>query len=469
MRELTITDTTLNMVYSNKKPSLTFREKLDIARLLDKSGVSIIEIEGISNVHSDTLRIKSIAEIVKNSILSVPVSLFSTDVITCGEALLNAPKKRLQVFAPVSTVQMEYIYHKKSSDILEAVKDTIKECKNYTDDIEFTALDATRSDISFLKDIIKEAINAGATTITLCDTAGVMLPSELNFFITDLYENIEELKTVTLGFACSNRLYLAEALAITAVKCGASEIKVSAANNGGVSLNNFATLIKEREDSFKVQTGVKNESLGKLINTINELLNTDKNKLSPFENGVKDDSFTLSSTDSKEEVIKAAKSFGYELSAEDKEILWNSFSELALRKDKIVSREIEAIIASNTMQVPSAYTLSSYLINTGSELGSTAHISLNFNGEMLKGLSAGDGPIDAAYLAIEKITGQHYELDDFQIRSVTEGREAVGETITKLRHNGKLYSGKGISTDITESAIKAYLNALNKIAYEEGC
>ena len=173
--------------------------------------------------------------------------------------------------------------------------------------------------------------------------------------------------------------------------------------------------------------------------------------------------------DSKEEVIKAAKSFGYELSAEDKEILWNSFSELALRKDKIVSREIEAIIASNTMQVPSAYTLSSYLINTGSELGSTAHISLNFNGEMLKGLSAGDGPIDAAYLAIEKITGQHYELDDFQIRSVTEGREAVGETITKLRHNGKLYSGKGISTDITESAIKAYLNALNKIAYEEGC
>ena len=469
MRELTITDTTLNTVYDNAELSLTFREKLDIARLLDKSGVSIIEIEGIKNIHSDTLRIKSISDIVKNSILSVPVSLFSTDAKTAGESLLNAPKKRLQVFAPVSTVQMEYIYHKKADAVLEAVKDTIKECKLYTDDVEFTALDATRSDLSFLNSIIKDAIKAGATTITLCDTAGVMLPSELNLFIKNLYENIEELSNVNLGFACSNRLYIAEALAVTAVKAGVNEIKASVACKGGVSLNSFTTLVKEREDAFKVKTGVRNESLGKLVNNINELLYTNKNKLSPFENGVKDDSFTLSSTDSKEEVIKAAESFGYDLSAEDKEILWNSFSNLALRKDKIVSREIEAIIASNTMQVPSAYTLSGYLINTGSELGATAHISLDYNGEPLKGLSAGDGPIDAAYLAIEQITGQHYELDDFQIRSVTEGKEAVGETITKLRHNGKLYSGKGISTDITESAIKAYLNALNKIAYEEGC
>ena len=132
------------------------------------------------------------------------------------------------------------------------------------------------------------------------------------------------------------------------------------------------------------------------------------------------------------------------------------------------ARELDAIIASVALQVPQSYTVESYVINSGSNISAMAHIKLSREGEMLEGVALGDGPIDASFLALEKIVNRHYELDDFQIRAVTEGREAMGETVVRLVSNGRLYSGRGISTDIVFSSIQAYVNALNKIAYEEG-
>ena len=137
------------------------------------------------------------------------------------------------------------------------------------------------------------------------------------------------------------------------------------------------------------------------------------------------------------------------------------------RKKSVGTKELEAIIATTALQVPPTYELESYVINSGNIISATANIHCRKNGADLFGLAVGDGPIDAAFLAIEQITGHHYELDDFQIQAVTEGREAMGSTLVKLRSNGKLYAGNGISTDIIGSSIMAYFNALNKISYEE--
>jgi len=158
---------------------------------------------------------------------------------------------------------------------------------------------------------------------------------------------------------------------------------------------------------------------------------------------------------------------GYDLSEEDGAQVWAAFQKIAARKDMISSKELDTIVASAAMQVPATYVLNSYNITASNTASSMAHMKLEKNGQLLEGVALGDGPVDAAFLALENILGCHYELDDFQIRSVTEGREAMGETVVKLRSNGKLYSGRGTSTDIVGSSIQAYISAVNKIVYEE--
>ena len=166
-------------------------------------------------------------------------------------------------------------------------------------------------------------------------------------------------------------------------------------------------------------------------------------------------------------VLKTAEKLGYDLSEEDGAKVYEAFKAIAAKKEKVSARELDAIVASAAMQVPPTYQLDTYVITAGNTISSTAHLKIAKAGAMLEGVSVGDGPIDAAFLAIERITGQHYELDDFQIQAVTEGREAMGQTVVKLRASGKVYSGRGISTDIVGASIRAYINALNKIVYEE--
>jgi 2-isopropylmalate synthase len=146
--------------------------------------------------------------------------------------------------------------------------------------------------------------------------------------------------------------------------------------------------------------------------------------------------------------------------------VYEEFRRLSEKK-KVTSKDLDAIVANVALQVPPTYRLIEYVTNSGNAITATAHIKMEKNGEMLEGVSLGDGPIDAAFRAIEQIVGRHFELDDFQIQSVTEGREAMGSALVRLRNNGKLYSGNGISTDIIGASIRAYLSALNKITYEE--
>ena len=158
---------------------------------------------------------------------------------------------------------------------------------------------------------------------------------------------------------------------------------------------------------------------------------------------------------------------GYSLSDEDAEAVFEAFKKIAASKERVSATELDAIVASAALQVPPTYTLDGYVINSGLSFKATSHISLRKNGELIEAVSLGDGPIDSSFKSIESVVGKHYELDDFSIQAVTEGREAMGESVVKLIADGKVYSGRGISTDIVESSIRAYINALNKIAYEE--
>ncbi len=469
MERLLIADVTLKEVTKSADFSLSFREKIEIAKLLDKVNVSVIELPEIKKEKTDVLLIKSIASCIKSSVLAVPVCLAEEDVDRVADALKNAARPRIQVVVPTSTVQMEFVCGKKPPMVIEMIERLIKKAREYVSDVEFIAEDATRSEPEFLAKAVSAAVSAGATTVTLSDAAGTMLTDEISAFIDDVKSSVAESDSVNFGVKCIDTLGMASACTVTAVKSGVNEVKTSVIGSTDAAyLDSVCKVISVHGDELGCECDVKTTELGRVSKQIEWIISSKNDKgtgLSSVADFYADD-FVLNEHDDITEVTKAVKMLGYDLSNEDISKVYEEFRRISGKKN-VGAKELDAIVASAALQVPATYVIDSYVINSGNVISATANITLNKNGEKVSGLSIGDGPIDASFLAIEQIVGRHYELDDFQIQSVTEGREAMGSALVKLRSNGRLYSGKGISTDIIGASIRAYLNALNKIVYEE--
>ena len=465
MKQIKISDATMKQF--SESFCLSFKEKIELSKLLDRLGADVIELEGIENLRIDSLRIKSIATAVKDSCIAVPVSMNDKSIEDTWCALKLAAKPRLQVCAPTSAVQIEYLFHKKPDAMINSIRESVAKCASLCPDVEFVANDATRSEQDFLTLAIKTAIKAGATTVTLCDTAGNMFPAELADFIALQYEKLPELKKVSLGICCSDELSMAEASAIAAVTSGAEQIRAAAYPIDLASLANIARILAARSDAIGATSGVRTTQLTRIIAQIERICQADKKK--PAISAEQDsEDISLNVHDDLDAIAIAVTKLGYYLSDDDVAKVYNAFKQIAEKKEKVGLKELDAIVASSAMQVPSAYKLDSYLITSGNTISATAHIKLIKDGQSLEGVYMGDGSIDAAFQAIEKIAGRHYELDDFQLQAVTEGREAVGSALVKLRSEGTLHAGQGVSTDIIGASIRAYLDALNKIVYEEG-
>ena len=461
MKKIRISDVTMKQTAEGF--SLSFREKIELAKLLDRLGTDVIELEGIANPRVDALRIKSIAAAVETGIVAVPVQLNEESVHQVWNALQLAKRPRLQVCAPVSSVQMEYLQHKKPEAMLTAVSQTVAACRALCADVEFVADDATRADPAYLAQVLEAAIEAGAATVTLCDTAGTMLPAEFGQFIHDLVPD----PNVDVAVSCADNLSMADACTIAAVAEGAAEVKAAAYPLGSASLANVARILSTRGGALcgGVTCGINTSQLSRVLDQVNWLCQPGKGKAAAA--APEEDGSFLTVHDDAAAVSLAVQKLGYDLSDEDSAKVYDAFCQIVQRKDTVSAKELDAIVASAAMQVPATYTLDTYVITSGNTISATAHIRLRKNGQLMEGVYMGDGSIDAAFQAIEGIVGCHYELDDFQLQAVTEGREAMGQTVVKLRSGGKVYSGRGISTDIVGAGIQAYLSALNKIVYEE--
>ena len=466
MRTIRISDTTLRQKAAE---TLTFKEKLELARLLDRLCLDVIELGPIVKEKADSLYIKSVANTVKDSIISVPAGPDTASIELIRDAIKDAAKARIQIKAPVSLVQMEYIHHLQPDKLKEKVCEAIKFALTFCPDVEFCAEDATRADESYVFNILEAAINAGASTVTVCDESGKMLPDEYSTFTEKIVANVPSLSKAALGIYASDHIAMSEACSIAAIKAGASEIKAAIYADGGASVKNMANLIQMRGSDYGIETRIRTVELSRLADQAERMFTQVRSKTSPFESGVRSfsDELFFSAGDDLSAIKAETVRLGYDLNEEDLLKVFEQFKKLTERKDKISEREIDAIVASFAMQVPPTYKLEDYIINSGNVISATAHIRIRKEDGLKESVAIGDGPVDASFLAIEQIAGAHFELDDFQIQSVTEGREAMGEALVKLRHNGKVYSGRGLSTDIIGASIKAYINALNKISYEE--
>lgn len=445
--------------------AFTFKEKIEIARQLYKLNVDVIELSEIVNVKADTLLVKTISSFVKDTVLSVATGLSVDGVNNAAEALGGAKKPRLRIEAPVSTVGMEYVCHKKAPAMLELVKKLIIAAKEKTDDVELCLLDATRAEKDVIKEMFSVAKENGVSTITLCDNAAEMLPDEFSAFVKEMTDSIND-TNISVGVMCENKNGLAAANTVMSIKNGANTIKTDI--DGTISsVMTIGSIIKNAGQNYGFESTLKLTELNRIYNQINWIIGNSKNQKNIVSSADADNNeVVLSNKDTAQTVSSAVYKLGYDLSEEDNAKVYEEFLRVTEKKNVTV-KELDAIVASVALQVPTTYKLISYLVNNGNIISATAQITLEMDGKELQGVSIGDGPIDAAFLAIEQIIGHRYELDDFQIQSVTEGTEAMGSAVVKLRSGGKLYSGNGISTDIIGAAIKAYLAAVNKIVYEE--
>ena len=458
MKQIMIADTTL----CAEDGVFGFKEKLEIARQLDNLCVDVIELPEISNVKADSLFVRTTASFVKNSIISVAAGSNTDSVTNAISALSTAKKGRVRIEVPVSPVGMEYIARKKADPMLSWIDEAIRTAKASLDDIEFCAVDATRAEPEFLEKAIHVAVEAGAGTISLCDSAAEMLPDDFAAFVQKYAKDLE----VPVGVRCENANGLACAASVLALRVGASCIKTDVA---GVyaPMSDVASMLKNCGNRYNYSAKINQTELFRILKQISWIANNAKNERSAMTVATNDETGTyLGEGDDQATVISFVTKLGYDLSEEDQKRVYEEFLRVAAKKS-VGSKELDAIVASVALQVPATFKLVNYVINNGNIISASAQITLEKGENVLQGVCIGDGPVDAAFRAIDQIIGHHYELDDFQIQSVTEGKEAMGSALVKLRAAGKLYSGNGISTDIIGASIRAYLNAVNKIVYEE--
>ena len=455
MNYIKIADTTL----SDPKSNLTFKQKLEIARKLERLGVDAVELPEVGTVKADTLLVRTAASFVKNSVLSVAATTSPAAIDRAAEALSTAVHPRIRIELPMTSSIMEYTLHKKQNKMCDYVSAMIAKAKTVCDDVEFVAVDATRAEEAFLKEAVKTAVEAGASKVTLCDDAAILLPDDFAAFVVRVTESAD----VPVGVLCNNKNGVATAAAILAVKNGAACVKTSIGGEA-TPLREFGALIKDIRENYGITADIRTTELHRTIDQIEWIINGKTRSVNARE--IVDDGVRLSINDTIDTVRESIEKLGYDLSDEDIKKVYDEFLRIA-RKKNVGIKELDAIIASAALQVPETYTLENYVINSGNRISSSAQISLNREGRTVQGIAIGDGPIDAAFHAIEQIIGRRFELDDFSIQTVTQEKEAMGNALVRLRVGGRIYSGTGLSTDIIGASVRAYINAVNKIVYEE--
>ncbi len=470
MKKISISDITLRRIAENAKAIISFNEKTLIVKELDRLCVDVIETAPILNGKKDILFLHTISSLVKNSVVACPAGLSVESVEETYNAIKGAIKPRIIISVPVSTVQMEYVCKMKPAKLIDTLKTLTEKACSLCADVEVELLDCTRAEWDFLKSAVDTAIACGAKTISLSDDSGDMLPNELAEFLSKLSEEVKSLENVCLGVVCNDKIGMAVAGATVAMCSGVDEIKTVIAGEGVPTLSAVTKVIRERGDTLGLKTDINVTKLEHAIGKMKFVTDSKDASATPFDTGTgveTGEAIVLDSSASISDVSEAVAKMGYELVDDDIKNVYDEFVKTAAKKS-VGRKELDSIVASVAMQVPATYKLKSYVINSGDVITPTANIEITKGSETLRGFCIGDGPIEAAFLAIEKITGHHYELDDFQIQSVTQGYEAMGSSLVKLRHNGKVFSGSGTSTDIVGASIAAYISALNKISFEEG-
>ena len=463
MRRIAVIDRTLPELEKDLANTLLFREKAAFVSTIESFGADRLELPPIRNKKEDTVICKTLAASLKRCAVSMAVDPKTGDADEAWEVVKGHPHPVLTVELPVSTVGMEYQLHLKEDALIARISQSVGAAAALCKEVEFCAEDAGRTEPAFLRRAVEAALDAGATMLTLCEDAGDRLPED----VTQMVSSVCRIVEVPVYVRLSNVSGMAVSNALAAIRAGAAGVYTAVSGTELLNTEAFSDAVKTFGSKMDAACGLN----ATLIHSDIKKMSGKQNRLIPGTQSAVETSdaaaIYLDTESSIEQVMEAAALLGYELSDQDLGAVYDAVIGVCKKKHSIQGKELEAVIASTALQVPSTYHLENYLISSSNITASMAQVKLNRDGEILEGVASGDGPIDAAFNAIDNGIGHHYELDDLQIQAVTEGKSALGAALVRLRSDGKLYSGNGLSTDIVGASVRAYINALNKIVFEE--
>lgn len=497
MSRIKIFDTTLRDGEQSPGCSMNLAEKLQVASQLERLGVDIIEAGFAISSPGDFESVKSIAELVKNCSVASLSRALEKDIDCAWEAVKNAADPRIHTFIATSPVHMEYKLKMSPEQVIERTAAMVKYASKYTSNIEFSCEDAMRSDPDFLVKVCDVAIKNGAKVLNIPDTVGYTTPNEMRAMIEYLIKNVPDSDKVEFSVHCHNDLGMAVANALGGVLGGALQIECTVnglgERAGNTSLEEVVMAMNTRPDLYGELPRIDTKQIyrtSKLVyNIIGQSAPNNKpivganafahesgihqhgvlaNKstyeiMTPESVGIQKNQMVLGKHSGKHAFSERLKELGYELSDDQIVDAFSKFKELCDKKKTVTDGDIEALV-NNTEIVDGKYKLVSFDVKTMGKVGVCSSICLKHEDEFVEQNSLGDGAIDSLYAAIDKIVQPpEHVLDKFNISAVSEGQDTLGEVTLKLNSQGKTYSGRGLSTDIIEAGIMAYLNAINKL------
>jgi len=492
-----IFDTTLRDGEQAPGCSMNIEEKIEIAKQLEILGVDVIEAGFAVSSQGDFNSVMEISKAVKNCTIASLSRAVEKDILTAYEAVKYAASPRIHTFIATSPVHMEYKLKMTPEQVLERVAASVSYAKKLCSDIEFSAEDAMRSNPAFLARVIELAIKSGATVVNIPDTVGYTTPEEMFTMIKYLSENVPNIDRADISVHCHNDLGMAVANSLAGVRGGATQIECTVnglgERAGNAALEEVVMALRTRKNLFNCYTNIDTKQINRtsklIYNIIGQTVAINKpivgtnafaheagihqhgvmserstyEIMTPEDIGITKNKLVLGKHSGKHAIAERLTEMGYTFNEGELAVYYDKIKELCDKKKYISDSDLETI-ANNKERSTCTYQLEFFDVHTMKNSRSTCVIKLKKEDEIFEEVSLGDGPINAAYNAINKITGDLCdELKDYSIHSVSGGNDALGEVTVKLRAGEKIYTGRGLSTDIIESSILAYVNGINKI------
>jgi 2-isopropylmalate synthase len=494
-----IFDTTLRDGEQSPGASMNTAEKLRIALQLEKLGVDVVEAGFPAASEGDFEAVSQIASRLKKTEVAALARASRSDIDRAWQALRHAGRPRIHTFIATSDIHLEYKLKMSRDEVVKAAVEAVRYAKSLTPNVEFSAEDGSRSDRDYLCRVFDAAIEAGAATVNLPDTVGYAIPGEFSDLVQYLRQHTPNMHKAILSVHCHNDLGLATSNTLAAIYAGARQAEVTingiGERAGNTSLEEVVMAMHTRANYLKTATAIKTEFIyptSRLVSMITGIM-VQPNKaivganafaheagihqdgvlknpmtyeiIKPETIGLSASKLVLGKHSGRHALRTHLKDLGYDLSDEELKLVFAKFKELADKKKHVMDEDLEAIVAEGILRTADVFKLDYLHVTAGTTVLPMASVRLKINGRMVQDAGYGNGPIDAAYNTISKLTGTASELLRFSISALTGGTDALGEVTVRLRENGLLALGKGADPDIITASAKAYINGLNRLEY----
>ncbi|MDR2245955.1 MAG: 2-isopropylmalate synthase [Treponema sp.] len=501
VRTVYIFDTTLRDGEQAPGCSMNLREKLEVARRLEKLKVDVMEAGFPASSPGDKEAVKAIAEIVTDSAVAGLCRSLEKDIDAAREALASAVQPRIHLFLATSPIHLEYKLKMTPEQVLETAAASVTYARKFCSDIEFSAEDAFRSDPDFVCRVFGAAIAAGASTVNFPDTVGYAMPEEFGNRIRYIKEHTPGMEKARLSVHCHNDLGLAVANSLAAIQNGADQVECTinglGERAGNASLEEIVMSLHVRKDLFDADSRIDTTQIYAVSRLVSQVtgVKVQPNKavvgenafaheagihqhgvlanrstyeiMTPQSIGIPNNRMVLGKHSGRHAFEERLRELSLQAEGPVLERVFAQFKDLADKKKVVGDRDIEALVMGAATAVPETWKLDHWAVNTGSALGASGVIRLiDRDGQTKKLVTLGDGPIHAIFLAINHIIKKEPELELYEIGAITGDASAQGETMVKIGWKGRHWNGRGISTDIIESSIRAYLAAINAMEWE---